>query len=227
MTRPTRHHAARMQDARPGAGLPEPGQALIGYPEPPPSLFGVPQPGPTRFAGRSWPDTGSDAGGSAPRPRTPPRPRPSLDDHPAGPHPRRNWPQVLGFPLAVLLLGVALGVIAVVMLVAAGVPAPWAMEPAPRPHTSTVPPASTIATQSRVPVATRVTADGVYLIGTELKPGRYVTAGGPACHWARLQDRAGIRATVAEGNGPDRTVLQIRKADVAFQTSGCTPWTRR
>src|SRR5689334_18348263 len=129
MTRPTRHRAARTPSKHPDAGLPEPGQALIGFPAPQRSLFGVPQP----------------AARPTPRPATPPRPRAAQDDypdisaHPARPRRRgpqqprrstrsgrrtspRRWLQLLAVPLAIVTLGVALGVITVVMLIAAGVP---------------------------------------------------------------------------------------------------------
>ena len=120
MTRQTRHQAARTPSKQLDAGLPEPGQALVGLPQPQRSLFGVPQPA-------AW---------ETPRPR-PPRPRASQDDDPGSlvrPRPRarrraaqrsrRSWLQLLGLPLAILTLGAALGVITVVMLIAAGVPAP-------------------------------------------------------------------------------------------------------
>lgn len=83
------------------------------------SLFGVPQQSlrDTDPAARQWLL-------SAPQPRTP------LDDQPA---PRRrsgrDWVATIAFPLGIVMLGVALGVIAVVMLVAAGVPAPWESNP--------------------------------------------------------------------------------------------------
>jgi hypothetical protein len=118
MTRQTRHHAARAASMDPDAGLPGPGQALVGFPQPERSLFGVLEPA---------------AQDAFPQP-APPRPRTPQDDHPVGRAPRRrraspprrsrNWLQLLLLPLAVLTLGVALGVITVVMLIAAGVPAP-------------------------------------------------------------------------------------------------------
>jgi hypothetical protein len=117
MTHPQgRHHAARPQGSRRSVGLPRPGQALLGFHPPEPSLFGVPQP---RLSEADRP-IGSG--------HQPPRPRIAPDDWPTVPRPpshKRNWLTLIGIPLAVVTLGVALGVIAVVMLVAAGVPAPW------------------------------------------------------------------------------------------------------
>ncbi|HST86574.1 MAG TPA: hypothetical protein VLL08_32855 [Kineosporiaceae bacterium] len=117
----TRHQAARTPSKHPNAGFPEPGQALVGFPQPQRSLFGVPQPA-------TW---------ETPRLPAPPRPRAPQDDYPdsrahrpslrsrrAPQRPRRSWLQLLALPLAIVTLGVALGVITVVMLIAAGVPAP-------------------------------------------------------------------------------------------------------
>jgi hypothetical protein len=122
MTKQTRHYAARTQKAGPTAGLPGPGQALIGFPEPQSSLFGDPLQtislfGVPQQVARELDRTPIEL---------PPRPRTPYEGYSHTRRPqRRTWPQVLGFPLGVLVLGVALGVIAVVMLVAAGVPAPW------------------------------------------------------------------------------------------------------
>lgn len=112
MTRPTRHRAGRTQTAHPDSGLPGPGQALIGYPEPERSLFGVPQ---SAVRDATWPPI-------------PPRPRTPQDDvehrRPRRQRPRQSWAQRLWLPLAVAALGLALGVITLVMLVAAGISAP-------------------------------------------------------------------------------------------------------
>ncbi len=116
MARQTRHHAAATPSKDPDAGLPGPGQALVGYPQPQRSLFGVVQ----------------SADGETSRQLSPPRPRTSRDDHRSDQRRRRrstqghrrDWLQLLVLPLAILTLGVTLGVITVVMLIAAGVPVP-------------------------------------------------------------------------------------------------------
>lgn len=243
MTKRTRHHAGRDQNERPERELPGPGQALIGFQEPESSLFGVPLPTSSLF-GVPQPTTSlfgvpqqanrPDGATDAP---TPPRPRSPQDDYRrqqafqrAVPVParRRSWPVLLGFPLAVLLLGVALGVIVVVMLLAAGVPAPWAHSPAHARSASTLPlPASVDPVPSAPRPATWISKTGTYLVGTQLRAGRYTTEGGVSCYWARLRNVDGVQTIVAEGNGDGRTTVLIRKADSAFRTSGCTVWTSR
>jgi hypothetical protein len=224
MTRQSRHQTDRGRSTDPAAGLPGPGQALIGYPEPQSSLFGVPQ----SLFGVPLQVARTDERATT-RPPPPPRPRnPQATDRYVAPPGRRTWTTRFGFPVAIVVLGVSLGVIVVVMLIAAGVPAPWASAapargPAPMPSQATAPEPATYRTTP----ATRITEDGSYLVGMDVRAGRYVTAGGVTCYWARLRGSGATRTVVAEGNGSDRTVVWIRKADTAFETSGCTVWTRR
>jgi hypothetical protein len=117
-----RHHADRPQGSRRSIGLPRPGQALLGFHPPEPSLFGVPQ---QRQASPGETSMSADDGRTSVR--QPPRPRTAPDDWPSLPRAvtqRRNWLPLIGIPLAVITLGVALGVITVVMLIAAGTPVP-------------------------------------------------------------------------------------------------------
>jgi len=262
MTKRTRHHAGRDQNERSERERPGPGQALIGFQEPESSLFGVPLPTSSLFgvphptdslSGTPQPTTSlfgvpqqANRPAGANDAPAPPRPRSPQDDYrrqqafllanqrvvpvPTG---RRSWPVLLGFPLAVLLLGIALGVIIVVMLLAAGVPAPWAHSPAHARSTSALPqpnapaPADPTSVDPAPRPATWISKTGTYLVGTQLRAGRYTTDGGVSCYWARLRDVDGAQKIVAEGNGDGRTTVLIRKADSAFRTSGCTVWTRR
>lgn len=238
MTKQTRHHAGRAQTSGPDAGLPAPGQALIGYPEPQSSLFGVPLPTTSLFGvpqQAAKPDGAATWAPAPPRPRTPQddyrRTRPQVPPVPAPRRRRQHWPRLLGFPLAVLVLGVALGVIAVVMLLAAGVPAPWATRSGPAVAGPSTMPGQSTRPAAQVPsnprVATEIAQKGTYLVGSQLRAGRYQSEGGVSCYWARLRDVAGVPTVVAEGNGTGPTTVWIRKADSAFRTSGCAVWTRR
>jgi hypothetical protein len=259
-------------------GYPEPPSSLFGVPLQSTSLFGVPQQVPRdgsipdgvvlggaglgeavrggavrEGAGRA--ETSASWAPAPPRPRTPQddylRTRPQLPAVPGRARRRRQWPQLLGFPLAVLVLGVALGVIAVVMLLAAGVPAPWAATSGPAPTGPSTMPAQSTSGQSTSgqstsgqstsgqstrpgvpapdprPVATKITKDGTYRVGDQVRAGRYRSEGGVSCYWARLQNVAGVSTVVAEGNGAGRTTVWIRNPDTAFRTSGCLTWTRR
>ena len=69
--------------------------------------------------------------------------------------------------------------------------------------------------------------DGVYRVGTQIKPGLYKATGtGAECYWARLSG-FGDRRQVTRGNylGPARTYVQINAGDVGFESYGCGSWT--
>ncbi|MGW3248453.1 hypothetical protein [Streptomyces sp. NPDC001070] len=68
--------------------------------------------------------------------------------------------------------------------------------------------------------------DGEYLVGEDIKPGTYKTAGADSfgCYWARLKDASGeFDAIIANNNlkGPGR--VTIKKGEY-FQTQGCKEW---
>ncbi|WP_455360488.1 hypothetical protein [Streptomyces sp. SYSU K21746] len=69
--------------------------------------------------------------------------------------------------------------------------------------------------------------DGQYLVGEDIKPGTYKTAGADGsfgCYWARLKDASGeFDAIIANNNlkGPGRVTL--RKGEY-FETNRCQEW---
>jgi hypothetical protein len=73
-----------------------------------------------------------------------------------------------------------------------------------------------------------VTADGVYIVGTDISPGLWRAEGVDGCYWARLSGFTGefddIIANDFRSSGS--SVVQILPSDVGFETSGCTTWTR-
>ncbi|WP_432923535.1 hypothetical protein ACQPZZ_26830 [Microbispora sp. CA-135349] len=77
--------------------------------------------------------------------------------------------------------------------------------------------------------ATTMAGDGQYLVGEDIKPGTYKTAGtdgGFACYWARLRNATGeFSAIIANDNitGPARVTL---KKGEYFETKRCQPWKR-
>jgi hypothetical protein len=90
-------------------------------------------------------------------------------------------------------------------------------------QTSSVPPTPTGA-------ATSISHDGTYIVGTDVAPGTYKTAGpsnGMAfCTWKRLSDLHGndMSSTIAIGNEPGQGFVTIEPSDVAFYTQFCQPW---
>lgn len=90
--------------------------------------------------------------------------------------------------------------------------------------------------------------NGTYVVGTDILPGSYETAGSAAdgffiilpgsyrmagptagainiCYWARLKDTSGDFGTIIADNvSPGPTTVTISPSDGAFQTSGCRTW---
>ncbi|MEW9551356.1 hypothetical protein [Nonomuraea sp. NPDC050783] len=70
--------------------------------------------------------------------------------------------------------------------------------------------------------------DGQYLVGEDVKPGTYKTAGadGSGCYWARLKDASGeLDAIIANDNVQGQTRVALKKGEF-FDTSGCQDWKR-
>ena len=90
---------------------------------------------------------------------------------------------------------------------------------------------TTPARPSGPPSATTagIPGDGVFVVGTQIAPGRYETSGGgTTCHWARLRNAAGRAGwAITNGTTTGRTTVTVRKSDVVFETAGCNPWTRK
>jgi hypothetical protein len=69
--------------------------------------------------------------------------------------------------------------------------------------------------------------DGVYIVRTDITPGRYRSSGGDGCYWARLKGfGGGIGGVIANGNVTGRAVVTILPSDKGFQSSGCGDWRR-
>lgn len=74
--------------------------------------------------------------------------------------------------------------------------------------------------------------DGTYVVGTDIQPGTYRTAGPrpgmmPMCIWQRLANTTGdMNAVTASdiSNGP--TTVTINESDGAFKSTGCATWAK-
>jgi hypothetical protein len=77
--------------------------------------------------------------------------------------------------------------------------------------------------------ATTITSDGTYLVGQDIAPGTYRSAGsvrpGQDCYWKRL---ASLNTSdIIDNNGSTGPqVVEILPSDKAFYTTRCQPWTR-
>lgn len=73
-----------------------------------------------------------------------------------------------------------------------------------------------------------IPGDGTFLVGDDIQPGTYRTAGGAGCYWARLKGTSGeLGDIIANGNVTGPTTITIAPSDAAFQTSGCVEWQQR
>jgi hypothetical protein len=70
---------------------------------------------------------------------------------------------------------------------------------------------------------TVIDKNGTFIVGADIFPGRYRTAGEPGCYWARLS--SGNARDIIEGHrnsGPQ--VVEIKDSDTAFLTQECGMW---
>jgi hypothetical protein len=74
--------------------------------------------------------------------------------------------------------------------------------------------------------ATVIDHDGIFVVGTDIAPGTYASAGpveNGTCYWKRMADlHGGDIIDNAFTKKPD--VVEIDPTDKAFKTSGCQPW---
>jgi zinc-ribbon domain len=69
--------------------------------------------------------------------------------------------------------------------------------------------------------------DGVFLVGSEIRPGTYRAPGGSGCYWERDRDlTGGLNSILANGNPSGQTIVTILSTDKAFQSNGCGGWRR-
>jgi hypothetical protein len=75
----------------------------------------------------------------------------------------------------------------------------------------------------------RIDADGTYIVGTDIKPGKWKSSGGEFCYWARLKGFGGTLGSIIANDNVfgGRTTVTIRSKDKGFQTKGCGTWVRK
>ncbi|MBY0491050.1 MAG: Ig-like domain-containing protein [Gemmatimonadaceae bacterium] len=68
--------------------------------------------------------------------------------------------------------------------------------------------------------------NGVRLVGTDIRPGRYrsVNAASASCYWARLRNTTGANDIIANDLGPGPRLLEVLATDVAVESSRCEAW---
>ena len=76
---------------------------------------------------------------------------------------------------------------------------------------------------------TSIPSDGTYVIGVDIQPGVYRSAGtardGSDCYWKRLSSLD--TSDIIDNNGsPGPQTVEIKPTDKAFVSSHCQPWTK-
>lgn len=70
-----------------------------------------------------------------------------------------------------------------------------------------------------------ISGDGTFLVGADIEPGTYRTAGTDTCYWARLSGTLGsFDEIIANNFGAGQQVVTIDASDVAFETTRCGTW---
>lgn len=70
-----------------------------------------------------------------------------------------------------------------------------------------------------------IPGDGVHLVGSDVKPGRYRSTGNDGCYWARLKGTGGdFEDIIANANVDGSAVVSIARSDEAFETTNCNDW---
>jgi hypothetical protein len=69
--------------------------------------------------------------------------------------------------------------------------------------------------------------DGMYIVGTDIKPGTYKSSGGQGCYYARLSGFTGTLYSILVNNNTDNVaIVTIYASDKGFESTRCGTWTR-
>lgn len=118
---------------------------------------------------------------------------------------------------------VLVAVVTSVSGVAGADPADDTTTPAPGP----APGPSPTATPAAAGAATTITKDGTFVVGTDIAPGTYASAGpvgDGTCYWKRMSS-ADSNNVIDNALSKKPQIVQIEATDAKFKTNGCQPWT--
>lgn len=69
--------------------------------------------------------------------------------------------------------------------------------------------------------------NGLYEVGSDIKPGKYKSTGGDLCYWARLSSLDGqFSSIIANSASTGPQVVVIKSTDKGFKTQSCGDWER-
>ena len=85
---------------------------------------------------------------------------------------------------------------------------------------------SSQSTQSSAAQSTTIPGDGVYLVGTDIQPGTYVSNSPGYCSWYRLSSISGESNNIidSDNSASGKQYVTIKPTDVAFKTLSCSTW---
>jgi hypothetical protein len=78
---------------------------------------------------------------------------------------------------------------------------------------------------SRVTGSMTTFGPGMFIVGTDIKPGRYRSTGGEGCYWERLRDFSGD-GTIDNDLRDGPAIVDIKKTDKGFKSQDCGSWNR-
>lgn len=73
--------------------------------------------------------------------------------------------------------------------------------------------------------ANTVSGDGMYEVGSDMKPGRYKTSGSPDCYYAILNSTD--TSDIADNNLPGGPAFVTVREGQYFESRGCADWVRQ
>ncbi len=86
------------------------------------------------------------------------------------------------------------------------------------------------ATEPAAAPGDTVPGSGTYLVGDDIQPGTYKTAGPGSlgmCYWERAKDSSGgFESIIANDNLTGQGVVTIKSSDKVFKTDGCQAWVK-
>lgn len=110
---------------------------------------------------------------------------------------------------------------------AAPTPTPTTAAPTPETPKPATTPAPSKPAARKPATAPKISGDGEYLVGQDMKAGTYKTAG-PSdglCYWERDKDSSGeFDSIIANGTPTGNGRVTVKKGEV-FKTQGCDDWT--
>lgn len=69
--------------------------------------------------------------------------------------------------------------------------------------------------------------DGIFIVGTDIEPGKYKNTGSDGCYFARLSNFGGtLGGIITNENTDDTAIVSIAKTDKGFKSSRCGTWTK-